>query len=70
MAAILDLVSLDYLTNASGWTGPIFLWLIGGDWRKVCYDDQRRRSFYVVYTYMWSIFASIHPFGLPEDNFA
>jgi hypothetical protein len=22
----------------------IFLWLIGGDWRKVPFDDQRRRS--------------------------
>jgi hypothetical protein len=28
-----------------GLTGQIFLWLIGGDWRKVSFDDQRRRSF-------------------------
>jgi hypothetical protein len=26
-------------------TGPIFLWLIGGDWRNVSFDDQPRRSF-------------------------
>jgi hypothetical protein len=39
MAAILDLVSVDYLRS----TGPIFLWLIGGDWTKVPVDDQHRR---------------------------
>jgi hypothetical protein len=39
MAAILDLLSVDYLTN-----GPIFLWLIGGDWRKIPFDDQNRHS--------------------------
>jgi hypothetical protein len=37
-ATILKLVSVDYLTNA--WVGPIFFWLIGGDWRKVPFDDQ------------------------------
>jgi hypothetical protein len=26
--------------------------------------------FYVIYTYLWSIFASIHPFELPEEKFA
>jgi hypothetical protein len=25
-------------------TGPIFWWLIGGDWRKVPFDDQLRYS--------------------------
>jgi hypothetical protein len=35
----LDLVSIDFLTNA--W---VDWWLIGGDWRKVPFDDQRRRS--------------------------
>jgi hypothetical protein len=30
MAAILDLVSVDYLTNACASSGPIFWWLIGG----------------------------------------
>jgi hypothetical protein len=44
MAAILDSVSVDYLTNA--WVdGPICLWLIGGDCRKVPFHDQRRLSF-------------------------
>jgi hypothetical protein len=34
MATILDLVSVDYLTNASvNWSH--FLWAFGGDWRKV-----------------------------------
>jgi hypothetical protein len=40
---ILDLVSVDYLTNT--WVDcSDFLWLIGGDWRKVPFDDQLRRS--------------------------
>jgi hypothetical protein len=51
-------------------TGPIFLWLIGCDWRKVPFDDPHRRSFYVIYTYLRSIFASTLPFGLPEEKFA
>jgi hypothetical protein len=25
---------------------------------------------FISHTYLWYIFASIHPFGLPEDNFA
>jgi hypothetical protein len=25
--------------------GPIFLWLIGGEWKKVPFDDQCHRSF-------------------------
>jgi hypothetical protein len=28
-----------------GLTGQIFFWLIGGDWRKVPFNDQCRRSF-------------------------
>jgi hypothetical protein len=40
MAAILDLVSVDYLTNACvDWSD--FYW---GDWRKVPVDDQCHRS--------------------------
>jgi hypothetical protein len=43
MAAILDLVSIDFLTNAwIDWSD--FLWLIGGDWRKVPFDDQLHHS--------------------------
>jgi hypothetical protein len=39
----LDLVSVYFLTNA--WVaGPIFWCLIGGDWRKVPFDDQLRHS--------------------------
>jgi hypothetical protein len=40
MATILDLVSVDYLTNASvNWSN--FLWAFGGDWRKeVPFDDE------------------------------
>jgi hypothetical protein len=26
-------------------TGLIFLWVTGGDWRKIPFDDQRRRTF-------------------------
>jgi hypothetical protein len=42
-AAIVDLVSVDYLTPGS--TGMIFVWLFGSDWRKVHFDGKRRRSF-------------------------
>jgi hypothetical protein len=43
MAAILDLVSVDYLTSACvDWS--VFLWLIGGDGRKVPLDYQFRCS--------------------------
>jgi hypothetical protein len=43
MLAILDLVSIDFLTNAwVDWSD--FWWLIGGNWRKVPFDDQHRRS--------------------------
>jgi hypothetical protein len=45
MAANLDVVSVDYLTNACWVIWSDFLWLIGGDWIKVPLDDQRRRSF-------------------------
>jgi hypothetical protein len=42
-AAILDLVSVDFLTNAwVDWSE--FWWLIGSDWRKVPFDDQLRHS--------------------------
>jgi hypothetical protein len=30
--------------DAPGSTSLIFWWLIGGDWRKVPFDDQRRGS--------------------------
>jgi hypothetical protein len=30
--------------QTSGLIDPIFLWLIGGDWRKVPFDDHLRRS--------------------------
>jgi hypothetical protein len=40
MAAILDLVSIDFLTNA--WSD--FLVAHWGDWRKVPFDDQLRHS--------------------------
>jgi hypothetical protein len=43
MAANLDLVSVDYLDTWVIWSD--FLWLIGGDWRKVPFDDQQRRTF-------------------------
>jgi hypothetical protein len=43
-ATILKFVSVDYLTNAwVDWSN--FFWRIGGDWRKIPFDDQRRRSF-------------------------
>jgi hypothetical protein len=42
-AAILDLVSIDFLANAWVNLSDIW-WLIGGDWRKVPFDDQRYRS--------------------------
>jgi hypothetical protein len=52
MAAILDLISVDYLILkynlvSVDYLGCLvrFLWLIGGEWRKVPFDDQRRRSF-------------------------
>jgi hypothetical protein len=38
LPANLDLVSIDFLTNT--WVD----WLIGGNWRKVPFDDQRYRS--------------------------
>jgi hypothetical protein len=39
-----DLVSVDYLTIAwVDWSD--LLWLIGDDWRKVPFHDQRCRSF-------------------------
>jgi hypothetical protein len=42
--AILDLVSVDYLTNAwADWSD--FFVAYWGDWRKVPFDDQQRRSF-------------------------
>jgi hypothetical protein len=42
-AAIFDLVSIDFLTNA--WVDfPIFWSLIGGDWSKAPFDDQLRHS--------------------------
>jgi hypothetical protein len=43
MATILDLVSIDFLTNAwVDWSD--FWWLIGSDWKKVPFDDQLRHS--------------------------
>jgi hypothetical protein len=45
----------DYFTNNLSWLGGE-KWI--GEW-----------AFYVIYTYLWSIFASIHPFRLPEENF-
>jgi hypothetical protein len=36
---------LSIIWRMPGSTAPIFLWLIGGDWRKVPLDDQRRSSF-------------------------
>jgi hypothetical protein len=43
-AAILDLVSIDFLTHAWVDWSDFFWWLIGGDWRKVPFDDQHHRS--------------------------
>jgi hypothetical protein len=42
MAAILDLFTVDYLTNP--WVG-VQCDFVGGDWKKVPVDDQRLRSF-------------------------
>jgi hypothetical protein len=40
----LDLLSVDYLANA--WViWSDFLWLIGGHWRKVPFNDQWHHSF-------------------------
>jgi hypothetical protein len=36
---------LSIISPTPGSTGPICLWLIGGDWRKVPFVDQRHRSF-------------------------
>jgi hypothetical protein len=35
----MNLVSVDFLTITPGSTGPIFWWLIGGDWRKVRFNE-------------------------------
>jgi hypothetical protein len=45
MAAILDLVSVDYLTNPWVDWSIFFGGFIEGDWRKVPVDDQCLRSF-------------------------
>jgi Fe-S cluster assembly iron-binding protein IscA len=45
--AILDVVSVNYLTNASvDW--PNFFVAYSGEWRKVPFDDQCRHSFKMV----------------------
>jgi hypothetical protein len=36
--------SVNYRRETPGSIDPIFLWLIGGDYRKVPFDDQLRRS--------------------------
>jgi hypothetical protein len=46
-AAILDLVSVDYLTNPwVDWSN--FFGFIGGDWRKVPVNGQHLRSFKIL----------------------
>jgi hypothetical protein len=45
MSAILDLVSVDYLTNPWVDWSNFLGGFIGGAWRKVPVDDQRLRSF-------------------------
>jgi hypothetical protein len=53
----MDLVSVDFLTSTPESTGPIFWWLIGGDERKVPFDDHLFRTNAWV---DWSDFFLVH----------
>jgi hypothetical protein len=48
--------------RAPGSIDSIFLWLIGGDWRKLPIDDQPHRSFKMAPSWIW--FQSNYEFAL------